>query len=149
MAPGDGRRGRGGTASAGRTEGANRIRVWGVGLAVMILAKRLLGIPSAGSPGSQGSSLFPAHVGLGVGVVVVAVAGAVYAMARRFGGLVQAFALTTWMATVSAAVTGSVFFVSGFPHGALIDRMFALCAPGGAVALALHGTLYGRVREAA
>jgi hypothetical protein len=81
-------------------------------------------------------------------VGVVAVAVAVYVLARRFGGLVQAFALTTWIAATSATVTGSIFFVSGFPQGALIDRGFELCGLGGAVALALHGTLYGRVHEA-
>jgi hypothetical protein len=123
-----------------------RLWMWGVALAILAIAVAILGMLSDGSPGAHPSTLFQIHVGLGVGLVIAACAALVATW--HLGGAARTFAGITGVSAVSAAVTGSVFFATGFSQGLLIDRLLAIAALVGAVGLAFHGTLYDKVPTA-
>lgn len=114
------------------------VRTLGWVLAPLILVEGVLGIVSAGTTNGRGVGYLAAHLGLGL-----ALAGVSVWILRQARGLQPGAArtatVTTGLALLATAVTGAAFLLTANGQGLLIDRLLALVALAGALAMIVTG----------
>jgi hypothetical protein len=116
------------------------VRKLGAGLLGLVFADSVLGIVAAG----QGvSGVFAAHVGLGVGLILLSGATLLLAF-RRPGWRIRLSASLTFGAIVAAAVSATSFLLAGSASGQNVERALGLVALLGAALL----VIWGKVRIA-
>lgn len=114
------------------------VRSVGLVLAPLIVAESILGIVSAGANGGRGGDYLVAHLGAGLGLVGVSV-WCLHTARRLPSSPARLATMVTAVALLATALTGAAFLVTASGEGLVVDRLLAVGALAGAVAMIATG----------
>ena len=114
------------------------VRWLGLILAPLVVGESILGVVSAGANGGSGLPYLVAHVVSGLGLTGVSVWCLL--IARRLPSSPARVATgATALALLATASTGAAFLVTANAQGLVVDRLLALAALAGSVAMIVTG----------
>lgn len=131
--------GRTSTQGAGTVGRELSVRQMGFVLLPIVFGEGALGVASAGLATTSASPLLIAHIVLGASLAIVA--GWLLLLSIRMSTRISRFVTGfTAVSLLSTASTGSVFLLSGFSQGLVVDRVLGLASIAGTVLMIVWGS---------